>query len=300
MAMASTFQQYFLEVHSKSNMDHGVYTNSENPDYDSMGKQSTSYAALASIHTQPRGAQVSPKKSIEIPEHIVQSIKGLWQDDLIKNDTMASAPEFHLPDSTVYFLDDVDRIAKEGFVPTSQDILRSRHRTTGVHETVFLVEETKFRIIDVGGQRGERKKWISFFEDVTAVLFVAAISEYDQKLREDDTTNRLHEALSVFETICKIKAFANVPIILFLNKDDIFREKIKKVPLTVCFPKYDGANNYNAAKSYISQKFERRKGNKDRIIYTHVICATDTESFKKVSQATQDIILTKALHDAHL
>ena len=85
---------------------------------------------------------------------------------------------------------------------------------------------------------------------------------YDQKLLEDNKTNRLHESLAVFEDvsplykfsknnldkkhICKIKAFSNIPIILFLNKDDIFREKIQSVPLTVCFPKYEGENTYAA------------------------------------------------------
>ena len=42
-----------------------------------------------------------------------------------------------------------------------------------------------FRVVDVGGQRSERKKWIHCFEDVTAILFFVALSEYDMTLRED-------------------------------------------------------------------------------------------------------------------
>jgi hypothetical protein len=45
-----------------------------------------------------------------------------------------------------------------------------------------------FRIFDVGGQRSERKKWIHCFEDVHAIIFIIAISEFDQVLLEDDTT----------------------------------------------------------------------------------------------------------------
>lgn len=42
-------------------------------------------------------------------------------------------------------------------------------------------------MFDVGGQRSERKKWIHCFENVTAIVFLVAISEYDQVLVEDET-----------------------------------------------------------------------------------------------------------------
>lgn len=54
-----------------------------------------------------------------------------------------------------------------------------------------------FEMYDVGGQRNERKKWINCFEGVTAVIFVAALSEYDQCLFEDSTVNRM-----VSQVIC--------------------------------------------------------------------------------------------------
>ena len=43
-----------------------------------------------------------------------------------------------------------------------------------------------FRMIDVGGQRSERRKWIHCFENVTSVMFLVAISEYDQTLRDEE------------------------------------------------------------------------------------------------------------------
>ena len=40
------------------------------------------------------------------------------------------------------------------------------------------------RMVDVGGQRSERRKWIHCFENVTSVMFLVALSEYDQYLHE--------------------------------------------------------------------------------------------------------------------
>ena len=44
----------------------------------------------------------------------------------------------------------------------------------------FNIEDDKFVLVDVGGQRSERRKWIHHFEHVTAVVFLVAVSEYDQ------------------------------------------------------------------------------------------------------------------------
>lgn len=52
--------------------------------------------------------------------------------------------------------------------------------------------------------------------------------------------NRMHESLKLFDSICNNKWFTDTSIILFLNKKDIFEEKIKKSPLTICFPEYTG------------------------------------------------------------
>jgi hypothetical protein len=49
-----------------------------------------------------------------------------------------------------------------------------------------LFFEILFRIIDVGGAKTERKKWLHCFEQVTSVLFLASLSEYDETLIEDE------------------------------------------------------------------------------------------------------------------
>jgi len=95
-------------------------------------------------------------------------------------------------------------------------------------------------MFDVGGQRSERKKWIHCFENVTAIVFLVAISEYDQVLVEDETVNRMQEALTLFDSICNSRWFVKTSIILFLNKIDLFKEKLTKSPMGKYFPDYNG------------------------------------------------------------
>ena len=83
------------------------------------------------------------------------------------------------------FFEDVDRLFNKEFIPTDQDVLRARLRTTGITETVFDLGSLQYRMFDVGGQRSERKKWIHCFENVNALMFLVAISGYDQCLAED-------------------------------------------------------------------------------------------------------------------
>lgn len=95
-------------------------------------------------------------------------------------------------------------------------------------------------MFDVGGQRSERKKWIHCFEGVTAIIFCVAMSGYDLVLAEDEEMNRMMESMKLFDSICNNKWFVETSIILFLNKKDLFEDKIRHSPLTICFPEYKG------------------------------------------------------------
>jgi hypothetical protein len=89
-----------------------------------------------------------------------------------------------------YFVRVVE-MAQPSYTPTENDILWSRVRTTGIVEEKFVLGPNTVVMFDVGGQRNERKKWIHCFDEVDSVLFVAALSTYDQMLFEDESTNRM-------------------------------------------------------------------------------------------------------------
>ncbi|NXS93212.1 GNAI1 protein, partial [Jacana jacana] len=161
------------------------------------------------------------------------------------------------------------------------------------------------RMFDVGGQRSERKKWIHCFEGVTAIIFCVALSDYDLVLAEDEEMakyegfgsffqlqNRMHESMKLFDSICNNKWFTDTSIILFLNKKDLFEEKIKRSPLTICYPEYAGSNTYEEAAAYIQCQFEDLNKRKDtKEIYTHFTCATDTKNVQFVFDAVTDVII---------
>ncbi|MES1908895.1 MAG: hypothetical protein MHM6MM_001737 [Cercozoa sp. M6MM] len=233
-----------------------------------------------------------------IDDEVAGKIRDLWSDPAIKA-IWEERSKIQVIDSAAYLFDRIEQIGSEDYVPDYQDMLRIRVRTTGIMETEFDVDGRKFRIFDVGGQRNERKKWIHCFENVTAVIFVAALSEYDQVLFEDDTTNRMKEALQLFDDICNSHWFLKTSIILFLNKNDLFVDKIQKVPITVCpvlkdFPG-DDPNDYDQAVNHIRSAFEAKNQSETKKVYAHITTATDESNIDHVFRSVRDIVITQSL-----
>ena len=117
-------------------------------------------------------------------------LREIWSNYKFR-DSLGGLTLFKLPDSALYFLSHFDRILCETFVPLSEDIIRMRRATTGIQETLLHFGEVNFRLVDVGGQRSERKKWIHCFEDVSSIIFIASLAEYNLQLVEDQSVNRL-------------------------------------------------------------------------------------------------------------
>jgi len=246
-----------------------------------------------------------------ITPELGENIRALWQDLAIKK-TFDRSSEYQLHDSTSYYFDRILVISQPNYIPDQDDVLRSRVKTTGILEIDFKVEDIHFKVIDVGGQRSERRKWIHCFEDVRAIIFCVALSEYDLKLYEDNETNRMHESLQLFRDLCATPFFKQTNFIIFLNKMDLFREKIKRVSLYPCFLDYTPPTDKDEEKlaqhgmNFIKTKFEAiadvRKlldGNK-QTLYTHFTCATDSSNVKVVFDSVRDMLLSKTLREVGL
>jgi len=237
-----------------------------------------------------------------IDDELGDAIKALWADAGVKK-TWERKSEFQIVESVKYYFNEIDRIKKAGYVATQQDMLLARVRTSGIVTERYVIDGSNFEMYDVGGQRNERKKWIHCFDDVTAVIFVAALSEYDQMLFEDGKTNRMTEAIQLFSDICNNQFFVKSSMLLFLNKKDLFENKIKTKHIgdvsdfADFTEKLGSPNYYNVACEYFLKKFKDQNGNQERVIYSHVTCATDTENVQVVFNSCKDVILRRAMQD---
>jgi len=249
--------------------------------------------------------QFDEVKSVDENEIITvtigNAIKTLWTNEVVQ-EVWNRRSEYQIIDSVQYYFNKIDTIKMPDYLPDKDDILYSRVRTSGIVTESYDISGYNFEMYDVGGQRNERKKWIHCFEGVTAVIFVAAISEYDQKLFEDSSTNRMVEALELFEEICNNIFFLQSSMILFLNKCDLFREKIKTKNIrdSAPFRDYKGRDgSYEDGIQYFVNKFMSKNKAADRQIYHHVTCATDSKNVQIVFDSCKDIILRKNIQSSN-
>ncbi|KAF2071505.1 hypothetical protein CYY_007183 [Polysphondylium violaceum] len=220
-------------------------------------------------------------------------IDTIWKDSAIQTAFLKSS-EFNLPEVAGYCLKNIERIASENYVPTQEDILKCRQRTTGMKETEFTVDSINFKLLDVGGQKNERRKWIHYFEDVKTIIFCVALGDYDMNLVEDEEQNRMHDSLKLWTEIINNPFFKMTTFVLFLNKNDLFREKILKAPLSNVFPDYQGGFNYEKGLEFIRNKYFSAVP-AGRTVVAHVTTATDTENINVVFDAVRRNIMNTML-----
>jgi len=201
-----------------------------------------------------------------------------------------------------YYFENAERFGSKDFKPTKDDMLKARRKTTGIVETQFSVGSTQFTMVDVGGQRSERKKWLHCFGSVSSVIFLTAINEFDMVLEEDSKTNRLVESLKLWKALTSSQFFKQTPFILFLNKSDLFKERIAKTPLVDIFSDYEQFSNeaivancdsFEKGWKYISRQYQIHFAGS--VFYPHLTCALDTNSCQKVFNAVQETLLKEVV-----
>ncbi|KIK60242.1 hypothetical protein GYMLUDRAFT_244671 [Collybiopsis luxurians FD-317 M1] len=256
-------------------------------------------AHIATLRSLPLDIEVAI-----LSQDIIDPIRSLWKDPAVQ-EFIHEFQAISLNQPSNYFLDSLDRISSFNYVPTYQDIalcgdiMGDKAKT--VIEVAFKIGELTYKFFHIGVQHLAKKKWISSFENVTAVVFVVNMSEYDEVLYEDQTMNRMQEALSLFDSICNSRWFSKTAIILMMNEGDLLQEKLRRSPLDYHFPDYTGGDNYDAACEYLLHRFVSLNQNAaTKQIYAYYESDDIEITLKFILGAIQDILLQLHLKECGL
>ncbi|GAA6017209.1 hypothetical protein JCM11491_001852 [Sporobolomyces phaffii] len=233
----------------------------------------------------------------ELDATLAAALSQVWAFEGAK-EAVEVSHEFQLNDSASYYFDNIPRLAQPGYLPSDQDILRSRVKSVGIAETMLDINGIRLRLVDVGGQRSERRKWAGCFEDVNVLLFLISIAEFNQQLYEDETVSRFSEATTLWSSIANSRWFSRTNIILFLNKVDLFKQKLLVYSLSDYVTEYTGPNDYHSTSTYLAKRFGALYNNPNKELIVHLTCATDAAQIRPVLAAIQDQIVAANLVSA--
>jgi len=249
--------------------------------------------------------------SAERARLLCESIRYLWSLLSVRS-TFRKRHNFSFIENMDFFFSKTKSIFDLNYEPTLEDALKSRARTGGSNHEDIVIRDTAFKIFDAGGQRSERRKWIQMFDGVSVVLFVAALNHYSCVIFEDERKNAMMESLELFDSICNSKWFRMSGIVLFLNKKDVFEQRLREgVSLNVCFGDAWKGPDYvkqadekedeaefercaQAAVSFIHDEY-RKLHRSESEIHVHVTTATDQQCVEQVFLDVRRIVLTKVL-----
>jgi len=208
------------------------------------------------------------------------------------------------PENLTYFYDNFERISSEDYIPTNEDILRCRQRTAGAGSTTIYINKVYFEFTDVGGQKPEQAKWLQIIKEnqFAAVLFFVASDEFNVKSSEDPERTKVAISRKIFSEVCNNDYIGDAtPVVLFLNRRDLFGKKISDDEhwnaFRKIFPDYTGQQTEEEALEYLGYTFTKvlEQSHSDRIVNVHFTCALDTKAMGVVWDTVREAVLRQLL-----
>ncbi|EIW56415.1 G-alpha-domain-containing protein [Trametes versicolor FP-101664 SS1] len=269
-------------------------------------KQLHNRAPSDSTNVKFHDAQV--RETADIIAGCAEDMKAIWHDPVIRE--MLGRKGIRMEVTPGFFLNDIDRIAVRDYEPTNDDVVRARLRTLGVQEHRIKFNKgpaagSEWCIYDVGGSRTQRIAWYPYFDDCDAIIFLAPISCFDERLAEDRRINRLEDSYMLWKAVVSSKLLARTSIILFLNKSDLLEAKLRGgVRVRDYVQSFgDRPNNLENAVKYFQQHFRdilRKHSPEPRPFRAHITSVVDTQATAVTLSVVEEGILRDHLQRADL
>ncbi|KAJ7718026.1 guanine nucleotide binding protein, alpha subunit [Mycena maculata] len=215
----------------------------------------------------------------------------LWNHPIVKE--VLRVHRLRLEDMAGFFLDSIERVTSLSYEPTD-----------GVSEHHFSLKAgnmvpQSWIVYDVGGAR------VPYFDDMDAIIFLAPLSCFDQVLAEDETVNRLEDSILLWKAIVSSPLLKETSLILFLNKCDILRAKLRSGQQ---FGEYvvsygDKPNDFEHTSAYMKKKFTmiaKQHSPEPRGFYTYFTSVTDMQSTADILGSVRDMLVRQNLSRSRL
>ncbi|KAF7292154.1 hypothetical protein MIND_01242400 [Mycena indigotica] len=292
----------------------------------------------ASLDTQHMVDWDDPNEPGALLHASSDDLQRLWAHPAVKE--VLARRGLRLQEESGFFLDELKEVTAPRYVPTDEHILRARLKTLGVSEHRMRLNDPngaitrEFRIFDVGGQRSmvsvtsrlrlhslpfplifggascllnfpRPPRWVPYFDDMDAIIFLAPISAFDQALVEDRRVNRLADSLDLWAQVITHPLLAKTNIILFMNKIDLMQAKLAAgVRLADFYPAYGRRpNDFDSASKFLKKQFGailKQKSPVPRIFYCHLTHVIEAKTTTLVLAGIKDMLMRSHLKESHL
>jgi len=258
------------------------------------------------------------------PEEGIAAVETLWASGVLQTayDENVKSPTTWLPDHAVYYVQQVRDFSDPKFIPTHSQMLLTRSLTVGVNNVAFsdavdgaylmahcpvaaqmlgseeigTACKLDWEVIDVGGQRGERRKWMNTLTDALGLIFTFGLSEYAQVLYEDPDTIRMQESMDLFDKWANHQDFSRKPIVVAFTKKDIYQKNFDLEKFKAFFTDFEveeGKSKDEVAELGMKHIEARVRGllkDKRKKVTPFFINTTDKEDFFDMLEGLKEIV----------
>jgi len=221
-------------------------------------------------------------------------------------DVLAITPQMTGEVDLTYFMSRIDSITLPDYVPSTDDIVRARQRSTGCTDTSIILDKVKFTLMDMGGQRTERTKWPRVISStMSAVFFFCAVDEYNIPSVEDKSKSKFEISLQTWKHLLvdQVELKTKSLFVLF-NKMDLLEEKLNEdfSSFTSQFPKFKGKETKADVIEFVQKKFISRVPKDYDLSYLKFFncCALDTELIGKIFGEARVLLLQQKIQSTGL